>query len=103
MPKKKYQVGIQEAVWRAIKDAKNTYDLPYINKKQIIKDVAERQKIKLKDPNAQVGQAINKLQKGTKFRRPKIKVFRDKKGRKKGWIPTEETGRYDAFHLPRRI
>jgi len=70
MPKKrrKYQIGIQEAVYKAIEYNKRK-DHPYISKKDII--IYLKQKgISLSNPNAQVGQAIRQLQKKTKFQAP---------------------------------
>ena len=102
MPKKKdkYQKGIQEAVLKIIEDSKRKR-LPYITKKDIIINL-KQQGIKFKDANAQVGQALYQLQRKTKFRRPRIRKFKDKKGVTKGWTTIEEKYLFDPWYFPQR-
>lgn len=97
MPKKrgKYQKGIQEAVLKIIEDSKRK-KLPYISKKDIIINL-KQQGIKLKSPVTQVGQALWHLQRKTKFRRPRIKKFKDKKGIVKGWTTVEEEYMFEPW------
>jgi hypothetical protein len=64
----KYQVGIKEAVFKSIKEAKKL-KFEYITKKDIIRNVTQ-QGIHLKSPEAQIGQALYHLQMKTKYRRP---------------------------------
>ena len=101
MPRKKYQKGIQEAVFETIENSKRKGH-PYISKKDIIIHLKSQMGITLKDPNSQVGQALRQLQKKTKFRRPRIKKFVDKKGVKKGWVPVEEKYLFDPWFFPKQ-
>ena len=84
----KYQVGIHEKVFGVIEEAKKK-QLPFITKEDIIKNL-EQKKVKLRDPKHQVGQALFHLQKKTKYKRPKIKKFYDKQGKKLGWTTYED-------------
>ena len=100
MPKKKYQKGIQEMVLKIIEDSKRK-QLPYITKKDIIINL-KQQDVKLKDPNAQVGQALYQLQRKTKYRRPRIRKFKDKKGVTKGWTTVEDKYFFNPWYFPQK-
>jgi len=62
--------------------------LPYIKKKDIINYV-EKVIPDLRDPPFQVGQAINRLSKDTKFKRRKIEKYIEKRVTK-GWTVVGE-------------
>jgi uncharacterized protein (DUF1919 family) len=82
----KYQIGIKEAVFKSIKESKKL-KFEYITKKDITRNVIQ-QGIHLKNPEAQIGQALYHLQLKTKYRRPLIKkhIHTDTQGRKhRGW------------------
>ena len=97
MPKK-YQKGIQEIVLKIIEDAKRK-KLPYITKKDIIINIIQ-QGIKLKNAETQISQALYQLQRKTKYRRPRIRKFKDKKGIVKGWTTVEEEHLFDPWYFP---
>lgn len=94
----KYQTGIQEAVFQAIKKA-DKLGLPYITKDQIITEV--QRIMDLKKPSEQVGQALYQLQCDGKFvkkRIEKVKIpLKEKHQRPEdeyytyGWIPIKRT------------
>ena len=88
MNKKKYQTGIQKAVLSIIIESKKK-KLPYIKKEDIIINL-EQQGFNLKDDINQVGQALYQLQRKTKYRRPRIKKFKDKDGVTKGWTTVDD-------------
>jgi len=88
MKRNKYQIGIQEEVFKVVEDSKKKL-LPFITKEDIIKNLQQK-KIKMRDPKNQVGQALFHLQKKTKYRRPRIKKYLDKNGKKLGWTTYEE-------------
>jgi len=84
----KYQIGIQDKVFAVIEEAKKK-QLPFITKTDIIKNLKQKN-FKMRDPKNQVGQALLHLQKQTKYRRPRIKKYYDKQGRKLGWTTYED-------------
>jgi hypothetical protein len=84
----KYQIGIQDKVFAVIEEAKKK-QLPFITKEDIIKNLKQK-KVKMRDPEHQVGQALFHLQKKTKYKRPRVKKFFDKHGRKLGWTTFED-------------
>ena len=88
MKRKKYQVGIQEEVYNIVEEAKKK-KLPFITKIDIIKNLKQKG-ITMRDPKNQVGQALYHLQQKTKYRRPRVKKYYDKKGRKQGWTTYED-------------
>ena len=69
----KYQTGIKEAVFKAVKESKKL-KFEYITKKDIIRNVMQ-QGVHLSHPEAQIGQALYHLQLKTKYRRPLIKKY----------------------------
>lgn len=99
---KKYQTGIQKAVLQVIENSKQL-NLPYITKQQITHEVS--QVIDLEDPKAdstnQIGQALYQLQRKSKYRRPRIKKYKDKDGTILGWTTINDKGYYNAYQLPR--
>jgi len=97
--KKKYQTGIQDTVLEVINQSRRM-GLKYITKKQIIEEV-KRVLPKLKNVDTKVGQALYQLSNKSKYRRQRIKKYYDKNGKKLGWIPADETGIFDIYHLPR--
>jgi len=99
MKKGSYQTGIQDTVLEVIKQSKRM-GLKYITKQQIIKEV-KRIMPDLKNVDTKVGQALYQLSKKSKYKRQRIKKFHDKEGKKLGWIPVDETGIFDIYHLPR--
>ena len=83
----KNQVGIQKAIYEIIQQSKKN-GLPYITKQQILDELKDI--ITLKQPKDQVGQALYHLQRESKFRRPRIKKYTDKKGKKLGWTVIDD-------------
>jgi len=84
----KYQVGIQDEVFKVIEEAKKK-QLPFVTKEDIIKNLKQK-KVTMRDPTNQVGQALYHLQKKTKYRRPKIKKYFDEYEKKLGWTTYED-------------
>jgi len=91
---KSYQTGIQKAVLQVIENSKKL-ELPYITKQQIMKEVSKI--VELKDPENQIGQALYQLQRKSKYRRPRIKKFKDKDGNMLGWTAVKEY--FDRFKV----
>jgi hypothetical protein len=85
----KYQTGINKAVYKAIREARKL-KFDAITKKDIIRSVTQ-QGLSLKNPSAQIGQALNQLQKTTRYKRPLIKKVKDSQGHRKGWTLVDET------------
>jgi len=89
MTRKIYKTGIQKSVLHVIENSKKV-GLPYITKKQIMKEVSKIVDFKDKNkiPN-KVGQALYQLQRKSKYRRPRIKKYIDKDGNMVGWTSTK--------------
>lgn len=88
MTQKQYQTGIQDIVYKIIEESKKK-GLPYITKSDIISNI-QNTSFNLKDPENQVGQALNHLKTDTKYRRAKIKKYYNERGSMKGWTTNEE-------------
>jgi len=87
---KKYQTGINETVFEIIKQSRQKdINLPYITRQQIVAEF-KHLKPEIQSPEQKIGQALYHLQKKTKFRRPRVKRFFDKKGKRLGWTVVEE-------------
>lgn len=93
----KYQTGIQESVFRAIKKAEKL-GLPYITKDQIIEEV--QRNMELRKPSEQVGQALYQLQREGKFvkkRIEKVKIPSKEQYQPEdeyyqyGWVPVKKS------------
>ena len=69
---KKYQRSIQKTVLEIIRESKKS-GLPYLTKQQVITEVQHI--IKLKNPSAQIGQALWRLSRYSKFKEPKVKYL----------------------------
>lgn len=88
MKRSKYQVGIQDEVYSVVEEARKKR-LPFVTKEDIIKNLKQKS-ITMRDPKNQVSQALYQLQKKSKYKRPRIKKYYDKQGKKQGWTTYED-------------
>lgn len=97
----KYQIGIQKTVLKAIRVGKNS-GLPYLPK-QDITNYTLLIMPDLDNASIKVGQALFQLQRSTKYRRPRIRKFYDKKGKQVGWSTVSEETAYSLEPLPNKF
>lgn len=85
---KEYQTGVQDIVFNIILQSKKM-KFGYITKQQILNEV-KKQMTELKNPSAQVSQALYQLQQSGKYKFPKIKKKYNSKGIKLGWTLSDD-------------